>query len=262
MIAAMVSVIPSSHILQGDPFMVVINPSSTVSRVAYNNSPVGFFSYKGQLVVLIGIPLNQKPGNYELKIFLKNGSVENDTVEVSPREKPVMALGIPENLGGNSVASAVAAVADLRKENKSLANLKTAHKALWINPFIMPLSSTTVTNPYGVIRQTDGYAIPHKGTDFQAPVGTPIHAMNSGTVVLARGYRLYGNTIVIDHGLGLETIYMHLSKINVSVGEKINQGDVIGLTGATGYAVGPHLHVSVRIGKTSIDPIAFLNLFH
>jgi murein DD-endopeptidase MepM/ murein hydrolase activator NlpD len=106
-----------------------------------------------------------------------------------------------------------------------------------------------------------GYSITHKGTDFRAVEGTPVLAMNRGVVRLVQEGRNYGKTVIIDHGLGLQTFYMHLSKINVKVGELVLSGQIIGLSGMTGYAEAAHLHTTVRIGEVSIDPVRFLGLF-
>ena len=86
-------------------------------------------------------------------------------------------------------------------------------------------------------------------------------AMNAGVVSLAREFRVYGKTIVIDHGLGLQSIYMHLSNFKVKAGQQVKKGEPIGLSGSTGYALEPHLHVSVHIGGVSVDPVEFLGLF-
>jgi murein DD-endopeptidase MepM/ murein hydrolase activator NlpD len=92
-------------------------------------------------------------------------------------------------------------------------------------------------------------------------VGTPLYAMNSGTVRFTQNLRNYGNTIIIDHGLGLHTVYMHLSEIGVSLGQEVSKGQMIGRTGDTGYVIGPHLHLTIRINGISIDPERFMELF-
>jgi murein DD-endopeptidase MepM/ murein hydrolase activator NlpD len=118
-----------------------------------------------------------------------------------------------------------------------------------------------VTDTYGNSRVTGGSNISHKGTDFRAAVGTPIYAMNSGVVRLTRNMRNYGNTIVIDHGLGLHTIYMHLSEISVDLNQRVEKGELIGKSGDTGYVLGPHLHLTIRINGISIDPEKFMAIF-
>ena len=85
--------------------------------------------------------------------------------------------------------------------------------------------------------------------------------MNRGVVRLAKTFRNYGKTIVVDHGLGVMTFSMHLSKIYVGAGELVKKGQLIGLSGETGYAAKPHLHLTVRIGGISVDPVVFLDFF-
>jgi murein DD-endopeptidase MepM/ murein hydrolase activator NlpD len=85
--------------------------------------------------------------------------------------------------------------------------------------------------------------------------------MNRGIVRIVKKSKIYGNMVVIDHGLGLMTFYMHLSKSQVKVGQIVEQGKIIGLSGQTGYSLGPHLHLTVRLNNTSIDPVKFMDFF-
>jgi murein DD-endopeptidase MepM/ murein hydrolase activator NlpD len=96
--------------------------------------------------------------------------------------------------------------------------------------------------------------------DFRAATGTPVHAANSGVVVLARPLYYEGNCVVIDHGLGLYTISMHLSRIDVKEGQTVAAGEKLGLSGATGRVTGPHLHWAVRWRDTYLDPAKLLRL--
>ena len=96
--------------------------------------------------------------------------------------------------------------------------------------------------------------------DFRAATGTPVRAGNSGVVVLARSLYYEGNCVVIDHGLGLFTISMHLSKITVHEGQHVSRGDRLGLSGATGRVTGPHLHWAVRWQGAYLDPAKLLLL--
>ncbi len=254
----------TSTVVQGDPLMLQvqgITNTNDITIVTFNGKPVAVFAYQGIPTAFVGIRLNQKPGSYVLRVVMKGGQMIKKTVTVVLRKSPERPLGIPAKLGGDTAINARNIVHTLEKDSKSLAMLKTAQSTLWTDAFALPLFNATVTDPYGYVRQTDGYSIAHLGTDFYAAMGTPVMAMNTGIVRKAQFYSTYGNTVVIDHGLGLSTLYMHLSKIKVSVGEMVDQAQVIGLSGSTGYATGPHLHVSVHIGGISVDPIAFLNLF-
>jgi murein DD-endopeptidase MepM/ murein hydrolase activator NlpD len=101
---------------------------------------------------------------------------------------------------------------------------------------------------------------PHSGVDISSAHGTPVKASNSGRVVLAHGLYYAGNTVVIDHGLGVFSIYLHFSRMLVEEGEFVRKGESIGEVGATGRVTGPHLHWSVRIRGSRVDPLSLLDL--
>jgi murein DD-endopeptidase MepM/ murein hydrolase activator NlpD len=99
---------------------------------------------------------------------------------------------------------------------------------------------------------------PHSGADFVSPEGTPIRAPNAGTIVLARDLYFSGNTVVIDHGLGLFSLVAHLSAMEVKEGETVDAGAIVGRVGATGRVTGPHLHWAVRANGARVDPLSLL----
>jgi murein DD-endopeptidase MepM/ murein hydrolase activator NlpD len=115
-----------------------------------------------------------------------------------------------------------------------------------------------LTDEYGYSRKTGAYTISHKGTDYRAKIGDDVMAISDGKVVLAEEFPTYGKSVVVDHGYGLQSLYMHLSEIRVRVGEDVVKGQVIASSGESGYAEFPHLHLSVRINGTSIDPYFFI----
>jgi murein DD-endopeptidase MepM/ murein hydrolase activator NlpD len=130
----------------------------------------------------------------------------------------------------------------------------------WDGKFSAP-AEAAISDVYGSQRIFNGKAQrPHYGLDFRVPSGTPVAAMNSGTVLLARFLYFEGNCVVIDHGQGLLTLYLHLSEIKVKEGESVKRGQEIGLSGGTGRATGPHLHVAVRWQGTYLDPARLLQL--
>ena len=256
------SVYPQS-VIQGEPIEIVVQNATTssVKSISFDGKKLGVFSYQGLPTAFYGVDINQKPSIYKISVALSGTTTLSASVTVGARQKIEMAFDIPESLGGNSTSSANTLVSALSQENAELLKLGTNPRALWTNKFTYPLSQIIVTDGYGYLRQTAGVSVTHKGTDFHASVGTPVMAMNRGVVRLAKRFTDYGNTIVVDHGLGLMTFYMHLSKINVSVGSLVKQGQVIGLSGQTGDALAPHLHISVRIGNISIDPLKFMAFF-
>ena len=253
-----------SVIMQGEPFMVSVGgvkSISAVKKLTFDGTAVPVFLYQNSLTALVGVALNKNPGVYKLTLTLSGGQIITKNVTVSLRPQVAEPLGIPAKLGGDTTASQNNMVNELVAENKTLTNIKTAGTALWTKKFLPPLQNILVTDPYGYSRQTGVYSIPHKGVDYKAPPGTEVMAIGRGIVRVTKNYTEYGNTIVIDHGLGLMSFYLHLSKINVKVGQLVGQGQVVGLSGETGYTEGPHLHLSVRIGGVSIDPVKFFALF-
>ncbi len=136
----------------------------------------------------------------------------------------------------------------------------SATEPLWTGDFRAPVGAAP-TDSFGTRRTFNGkLASVHKGMDFRAAMGTPVRAGNSGVVVLARPLYYEGNCVVIDHGLGLFTISMHLSRIDVKEGEHVSQGERIGLSGATGRVTGPHLHWAVRWQNAYLDPAKLLRM--
>ena len=130
----------------------------------------------------------------------------------------------------------------------------------WDGKFTAP-ADAAISDVYGSQRIFNGKAQrPHWGLDFRVPTGTPVAVMNSGTVLLARFLYYEGNCVVIDHGQGLLTLYFHLSEIKVKEGDPVKRGEEIGLSGGTGRATGPHLHVAVRWQNTYLDPARLLQL--
>jgi murein DD-endopeptidase MepM/ murein hydrolase activator NlpD len=130
----------------------------------------------------------------------------------------------------------------------------------WSGNFVAPLNST-VSAAFGTRRTFNGrLASIHRGLDYHAKEGTPVHAANAGEVVLARELFYEGNCVVVDHGQQFMTLYMHLSKIEVAEGDKVRKGQQIGLSGATGRATGPHLHLAVRWEGAYLNPASLLRL--
>jgi murein DD-endopeptidase MepM/ murein hydrolase activator NlpD len=140
---------------------------------------------------------------------------------------------------------------------------ESAPEPLWTGDFRAPVNSNGAppTDSFGTRRIFNGeLASVHKGMDFRAHTGTPVRAANSGVVVLARNLYYEGNCVVIDHGLGLYTLSMHLSHIDVREGVRVAKGQLLGLSGATGRVTGPHLHWAVRWQNAYLDPAKLLGL--
>jgi len=130
----------------------------------------------------------------------------------------------------------------------------------WSGPFVAPVDAV-ISDVFGSERVFNGKtSSPHLGLDFRVPSGTPVAAMNDGTVLLARPLYFEGNFVVLDHGQGLLTLYLHLSEFKVKERDQVKRGQEIGLSGGTGRATGPHLHVAVRWQGTYLDPAQLMRL--
>jgi len=131
---------------------------------------------------------------------------------------------------------------------------------VWSGQFLPPISAS-VSDVFGTVRtfnrKTESV---HQGLDFAVPAGTPVSALNRGTVLLARSLFFEGNCVVIDHGQGLLTLYMHLSEFEVKEGNVVLRGQKLGLSGGTGRATGPHLHIAVRWQGIYLNPVTLLSL--
>ena len=263
-----VNVLPAS-IIQGDPVMITVTGASLsdIASATVGRTPIRFFSYNGTTTAFYGSSIDDKVGTGTVMVSFEDGSKASASFVVAKRYNPSEYLPVPAQLGGNSVANQAAFVTQLAKDNASIAAVYSRmDKALWTAPFAFPVASTSanplvVTDPYGYNRASGVETVTHKGVDFRAPPGTPVYAVDRGVVRVAKYYATYGNTVIVDHGLGLLSMYMHLSKLSVTAGQLILRGQQIGLSGETGYAEGPHLHLSIRLNGQSVDPMAFYALF-
>jgi biotin carboxyl carrier protein len=130
----------------------------------------------------------------------------------------------------------------------------------WSGDFHAPVEAR-ISDVFGTQRKFNGKVLSsHQGLDFAVPSGTPISALNAGTVILARPLYFEGNCVVLDHGQGLLTLYLHLSEFKVKQGDRVERGQVLGASGGTGRATGPHLHVAVRWQGVYLDPATLLKL--
>lgn len=253
-------------VLQGEPVLITlpdIFTSSKITKATFNNSRVDFFIWNGKASAFYGVDLNAAAGTSTISVTLNDGTTLTKDILILKRPKIEVPLGIPEKLGGNTKVAAKKLVTNLINEQQIIGKISgiIKPKSFWKENFIYPVSNPIVTDNYGYNRDTIGFVIAHKGTDFKAAGGTEVLAINRGVVRDARTYPSFGKTIIVDHGLGLYSMYMHLSKIKVNVGQLVLPKQVIGLSGDTGYATGAHLHLTIRMNGTSIDPIKFYQLF-
>ena len=147
----------------------------------------------------------------------------------------------------------------MNEEQVRKVTAQSAPKRLWEGPFEQLVNSKVTSRfaehrSYFIDGEKNSEAI-HFGYDLASTAAAPITAANAGRVVYADDLGIYGNCVVIDHGLGLATLYGHLSRIDVGAGDEVAKGETLGLSGATGLAGGDHLHFAILVGGTYVDPL-------
>jgi hypothetical protein len=200
------------------------------------------------------------PSQMKITVTLDDGSVRDLTrmVEIHPSVYRTESINVPPKF----VEPGPDALKQIEAESKLKETIFAASSAepLWNSDFRAPVVARA-TDSYGVRRMFNGkLASIHKGMDFRAPTGTRVRASNSGVVVLARPLYYEGNCVIIDHGLGMFTLSMHLSRIEVKEGQRVPAEELLGLSGATGRVTGPHLHWAVRWEGAYLDPAKLLRL--
>jgi len=154
----------------------------------------------------------------------------------------------------------ITAAVKAKEKAFAMSEANMGKEPLWSGRFLPPVKAQA-TASFGTRRMFNGkLASIHKGTDFRASVGTPVLAGNSGTVILAQPLYYEGNCVMVDHGLGLISISMHLSRIDVKPGQRVARGEHLGLSGATGRVTGPHLHWAIRWQGAMLDPTKLMRM--
>jgi len=206
---------------------------------------------------LLGVDLEKPPGDYELLVSAttENGEQAECTATLAVRagKFATESLTVQKQFVEPNEQQTQRAVAEQEKLRQIFDHI-TPEK-LWHGPFRLPLTGGVRGTNFGKRRILNGQPrSPHTGADFPAPTGTPIHATQSGRVVLAEELYFSGNTVIIDHGLGIYSLYGHLSATDVAVGDDVKAGAVIGKVGATGRVTGAHLHWGVTVNKARVNP--------
>jgi len=210
---------------------------------------------------LAGVDVEAPTGPSTLKITIRLHNTLSEitrTIAIHPAHYRTSTITVEPKFIEPGPEELKVIAADRKAKEKAFA--ASADKPLWSGSFLAPVPAQS-TDSFGTRRTFNGkLASIHKGTDFRAHLGTPVHAGNSGIVVLAQPLYYEGNCVMIDHGLGLMSISMHLSRIDVKPGQHVAKGVLIGLSGATGRVTGPHLHWAIRWQGSMLDPVKLLRL--
>ena len=246
----------------GSPELIVISaPNAKSIEGEWLGRKLEFFQRGPKWIALAGVDVEAAPGTSTAHITAgtDKGPLDlSQSVEIHPAHYRTGKLTVEPKFvePGPDEQKEIAADSDL----KAKIFATSATEPLWHGSFRVPVHSPP-TDSFGTRRMFNGkLASIHKGMDFRAPMGTVVSASNSGVVVLARHLYFEGNCVIIDHGLGLYTLSMHFSRIDVHEGQHVEAGDKLGLSGATGRVTGPHLHWAVRWQGAYLDPAKLLRL--
>jgi murein DD-endopeptidase MepM/ murein hydrolase activator NlpD len=225
-------------------------------QVRYEGRILMVVRQQGEWIAVAGIPLTTRPGVQILAVRSGSQSTQRTfTVRDKPYAESHITLQNPRMVHP--------AQADLKRIKQEQDTIQAA-LSHWTEdvrlqePFLLPVEGR-LSSPFGLRRYFNGQARrPHSGLDIAAPVGAPIRAPAPGQVVETGHYYFNGKTVFLDHGQGLVTMYCHLDRIDVQPQQLVQRGDVIGLVGQTGRVTGAHLHWSVSLNRTMVEPLLFL----
>lgn len=239
----------------GGVAVVDLGPATTAPSARFDGKPVLVVKEQDNWLAIVGIPLTQKPG----PALLTQGG-RSLPFSVGNKKYPEQHITLKNKRQVNPNP------ADLKRIDRELAEQIKAYRSFSPNlpsnlvldkPVSGPLSSK-----FGVRRFFNGEERnPHAGLDFAVPAGTPIKTPANGKVILVGDYFFNGRTVFVDHGQGFISMFCHMSKIDVNVGQQVRRGDVVGRVGSTGRATGPHMHWNVSLNDARVDPAIFIGAF-
>jgi len=243
------------HAVPGGVALVDIGPERLPDpKVQFGGKPVMVQKNKGRWIAVVGLPLATKPGTHEISVF--STTPRSSKFKVLPNLYPTQRLTISDK---TRVTPPPSLQRQLAREKKQIAKARQSWRTEFAaGQFELPLTGR-FSSQFGLVRiYNQSRRGRHAGLDIAAPTGAPINAAASGVVVEAGEFHFNGNSVFIDHGQGLISLYSHLSEISVVKGQKVAAGDVIGLVGQTGRVTGPHLHWSVGLNGTWVNPLLFI----
>ncbi|MWV62338.1 peptidoglycan DD-metalloendopeptidase family protein [Helicobacter saguini] len=203
-------------------------------------------------IAFVSISYYEKPKSLNLgdniTLEIKQGEYKKEKIKIQDKSKVT-----PDNAASKRIK------AELDEANKIYNTYdKTRY---WREKFGLPLEKIDISSPFGGARVYNDGAIKsyHAGTDMRAVVGTSVFAVNDGVVVLAKERYLAGGSVIVSHGEGVFSMYYHLSEFNVKVGDKVKKGQIVAKSGNTGRSSAPHLHLSMMVNGTLVDPFDFMD---
>jgi murein DD-endopeptidase MepM/ murein hydrolase activator NlpD len=232
-------------------------------QIRWNDREIPVVHAAAKWETIVGVDVDVKAGDHDalLEVSFADGRVQQTaiTFRVEGVKFPTTELKVDDQYVQLSPANAQRAAREAKDLERIYAVITP--QILWTKPFATPVKGQTKGSNFGHRRVFNGQPrAPHAGSDLKATTGTPIQATNRGRLVLAKKLFFTGNRVVVDPGLGIYTIYAHLSRIDVKVNQMVELSQLLGLAGATGRVTGPHLHWGTRIQGARVDPFSLLSI--
>ena len=224
---------------------------------SFRGKPVLVTQIEGKPSALVGLPLSLQPGEHYIE-KRSASQVYKKFFEVNPKQYSTQHITITDKRKVNPYASDMKRIlAEKARKQKARDHYSKGDVDI---DFLTPVTGTN-TGSFGRRRVFNGQKRrPHSGMDFAAEKGTPIRAPSAGKVIELGDFFFSGNLVYIDHGQGLISMFAHLDEIDVVLGERVKKGQIVGKVGATGRVTGPHLHWSLGLNGTWIDPALFIGV--
>ena len=248
--------LPQESLVPGGIAVIKLDNPDSEPRFRFRGKPVLITRDNNQYTAVVGLPLNLKPGEYYIEGSQGNGvELQKKFFVVKNKKYTTQHITIKNKRKVNPYAKDMDRILE-EKKRKQKARQHYSQKGVDLD-LVIPVEGIK-TGSFGKRRVFNGQPRrPHSGMDIAAETGTPVLAPAAGTVIETGDFFFSGNLIYLDHGQGLITLFAHLDEIDVSVGNQVKKGQVIGRVGATGRVTGPHLHWSLGLNGTWVDPALF-----
>ncbi len=236
---------------------------SAVVEGSVGPRPVTFVRDRQGYAALVGFDIELIAGRQPWRVEIREPGQAtrslSGVVPVGRREFPVQRLTLPTpmvDLDPETERRAVGEIETLRRLYRTI-----TPERLWRGSFARPIAGDEAGTGFGSRRIINGQRrSPHGGADYAVARGTPVTSVNAGRVALVAEHFFPGRLVIVDHGLGLYTLYFHLEEARVEIGQRVALGQILGTVGSTGRATGPHLHFGVQVGPARVDPERLLAL--